>query len=188
VASKRPEELVRAMPGVVERAGGDVVFVFAGDGPERARCEALARSLGVVERVRFAGAVAHDEVPALMAAADVFVSTSSLTNMALPTCEALVCGVPVVAYDVGDTAKVVRTGETGALVPDGDHEALAAAVAGVLADDFARERMSRRAALLAREVLTGWDERIAMELGVVEGLIRAANEKGGGSDSTALES
>jgi glycosyltransferase involved in cell wall biosynthesis len=186
VASKRPEELVRAMPAVVERGGGDAVFVFAGDGPERVGCEALARSLGVFERARFVGTVAHDEVPALMAAADVFVSTSNLTNMALPTCEALLCGVPVVAYDVGDTATVVRTGETGVLVPDGDRVALAAGVAGVLADAAARERMSRRAAALAQEVLTGWDERIAMELEIVEGLIQAANKKGGGGNSTAL--
>jgi len=188
VASKRPEELVQAMPDVADRGGGNAVFVFAGDGPERARCEALARALGVLERSRFVGTVAHDDVPALMAAADVFVSTSRLTNMALPTCEALVCGVPVVAYDVGDTAKVVRTGETGVLVPDGDHEALAAGVAGVLADAAARERMSRRAAVLAQEVLTGWDERIAMELEIIEGLIRSTYKKGGGSNSTALES
>jgi glycosyltransferase involved in cell wall biosynthesis len=177
VASKRPQELIRAIAPATEAGARDALFVFAGDGPERASCQALAAQLGVDGRVRFLGPVAHGDVPELMAASDVFVSTSSLTNMALPTCEALVCGVPVVAYDVGDTASVVRTGETGVLVRDGDAAALGAGIAHVLGDPDARARMSAGAAALAQEVLTGWDDRIAMELGVIDALIRNTPQK-----------
>jgi glycosyltransferase involved in cell wall biosynthesis len=178
VASKRPQEVIHAIASVVGAGARDTVFVFAGDGPERASCQALAERLGVAARVHFTGAIAHDDVPELMAASDVFVSTSNLTNMALPTCEALVCGVPVVAYDVGDTASVVRTGETGALVRDGDAAALGSAIAAILCDAPGRARMSERAVAVARETFTSWEERIAMELCVVDDLIRAGRGKG----------
>jgi len=169
VASKRPEDVLRAAPGVL-RGHPDAVFVFAGDGELRGRCRALARQLGIERSVRFAGTVPHAQVPRLMAAADVFVTTSSLTNMALPTCEALICGVPVVAYDTGDTARVVRPGETGTLVLDGDSAALSGAVATLLSDETLRERMSNAARALAREQFTGWDERVEMERELLETL------------------
>jgi glycosyltransferase involved in cell wall biosynthesis len=172
VASKRPAEVIRAAALVLERGPGDTMFVFAGDGPERGACEALARELGVSERIRFIGAVAHDDVPELMAASDLFVSTSNLTNKALPTCEALVCGLPVVAYDVGDTAAVVRPGETGALVGNGDTAGLADAISDLLTDSAARTRLAQAARRVAGQSFTGWDERVAMELEIFDHLIR----------------
>jgi glycosyltransferase involved in cell wall biosynthesis len=170
VASKRPLDAVRAAHEVL-RKSVDAVFVFAGDGPERVVCERAVRAAGIGEFVRFLGAVPHDEVPRLMAASDLFVSTGALTNRALPTCEALLCGVPVVAYDTGDTATIVRTGETGHLIRDGDVSALADAVASLLANDEARARMGNAARRLAREKLVSWDERIAMEREIVDALI-----------------
>jgi glycosyltransferase involved in cell wall biosynthesis len=184
VESKRPQEVVYAAEKIVSRVPRETTFLFAGDGEERARCEALARELGIADHVRFLGVVPHDDIPQIMAASDLFVSTSRLTNMALPTCEALICGVPVVAYDVGDTASLVRAGETGALVPDGDTGALADAIAGMLADREELARMSQAAAGRASESLTGWDDRVAMELEIFEGLIEG-KRKGGGDHSTA---
>lgn len=171
VRSKRPLDFLRAAERVV-RGREDVVVVVAGDGPERAACERAARDAGIAGRVRFLGTVPHDDVPQLMAASDVFVSTSTLTNRALPTCEALLCGVPVAAYDTGDTATVVRGGETGALVRDGDVDALATAIGRLLDDDQERARMSANARALARATFTSWDERIQMEMEIVDGLVR----------------
>jgi glycosyltransferase involved in cell wall biosynthesis len=169
VASKRPEDLLGAAPEVL-RSQPEAVFVFAGDGDLRGRCQALARQLGVDAHVRFSGTIPHARVPQLMAASDVFVTTSSLTNMALPTCEALICGVPVVAYDTGDTARVVRPGETGTLVPDGDTSALSGAITALLSDPTLRTRMSNAAKTLARDQFTGWDERVEMERVLLEKL------------------
>jgi glycosyltransferase involved in cell wall biosynthesis len=111
-------------------------------------------------------------VPDLLAATGVFVSTSTLTNRALPTCEAMICGVPVVAYDSGDTATVVHAGETGALVTDGDVAALADAVELLLATDSVRERMALGARRVAREMFVSWEERIAMEERILQALLR----------------
>lgn len=171
VASKRPEEVVSIIPRVHEKTGGRVKFVFAGDGPQRASCEALARRLGVSDAAAFIGIVPHADVPRIMAASDLFVTTSSLTNMAIPTCEAFICGLPVAAYDTGDTNKVVVPGETGALAADGDREQLADAVVSLLGDEDGLKRLGNNARRFARDNFTGWDERVRMELDIINRLI-----------------
>lgn len=172
VASKRPLDFLRAAATVLAARRDDAVFVVAGDGPERAQCERSAREAGIEARVRFLGTIPHDEVPRMMAACDLFVSTSTLTNRALPTCEAMLCGVPVVVYDAGDTTTVVRDGETGVVVANGDVGALADAIARLLDDAGARRRLSANARDLAREAFTSWEERIAMETRIIDGLAR----------------
>jgi glycosyltransferase involved in cell wall biosynthesis len=171
VASKRPLDAIRAAGRVAKSGPADIVFVFAGDGPLRAACERAAREVGPGDRVRFLGTVAHDDVPVLMAASDLFVSTSRLTNRALPTCEAMICGVPVIAYDTGDTSTVVRAGETGALVADGDIVALADAIELLLASETAPARMSEAARRLARETFVSWERRTNMEMEIVDRLV-----------------
>ena len=120
----------------------------AGDGPLRGVLEARCRARGVP--ARFLGTVPHARVPYLLAAADLLVSTSTLTNMSIPTCEAMVVGTPVVALDVGGTAEVVRDGETGLLVPEDDAAALGAALVRLVerrraasADGTRRARLRR---------------------------------------------
>ena len=72
----------------------------------------------------------------------------------------------------GDTATVVRAGETGALVDDGDVAALADAVELLLESSSARQRMGEAARRLARDSFVSWEKRIAMEIAIVEGLLR----------------
>ncbi len=171
VASKRPEMLLHAIPLATRLTPVPCVFVFAGDGPSRAACEALALALGVEANVRFTGAVPHDEVPELMAASDFFVSTSNLTNAAIPTCEAMVCGLPVVAFDVGDTRGLIHDGDNGVVVEDGNVVGLAEAVAMLAGDRPTRMRMADRARQIAAEQLTGWEQRTNTELRIIERVI-----------------
>ncbi len=171
VASKRPQEVVSIIPRVLELTTREVTFVFAGDGPERPACEDLARRLGVSGAARFTGTVQHADVPRVMAASDLFITTSSLTNMAIPTCEAFICGLPAAAYDTGDTNKVVIPGKTGLLVEDGNRTRLADAVAALLDDEDELRRLGENARRFARENFTGWDERIRMELEIINRLI-----------------
>ena len=171
VASKRPQEVISIIPRVVEKTSADVVFVFAGDGPERPACEALARRLGVSDSAVFIGIVPHADVPRIMTASDLFITTSSLTNMAIPTCEAFICGLPAAAYDTGDTNRVVVPGETGLLVEDSNRARLADAVATLLNDEGELKRLGDNARRFARENFTGWDQRIQMELDIINRLI-----------------
>jgi glycosyltransferase involved in cell wall biosynthesis len=171
VASKRPQDVIRAVARVHKSTEGEIQFVFAGHGPERLACEELAKKLGVDNIVSFLGVVPHADVPAVMSAADVFVTTSELTNMAIPTCEALICGVPVVAYDVGDTAKAVIHDETGVLVDNGNPNRLADALAALINDPKKRVKLGQNARKFAHDNFTSWEDRIQTEMDIIETLI-----------------
>ena len=171
VPSKRPELFLRAAKLASERSRSPVVFVVAGDGPSRGDCERLAEEIGLGRAVRFTGTVAHAKVPAVMHGSDLFVSTSSLTNAAIPTCEAMVCGLPALGFDVGNTRDAIADGETGLVIADGDVEALAAAIARLADDEPFRRRLGEAAKLRAMEIFTGWDVRIGEEIRIIEDLV-----------------
>ena len=171
VPSKRPEMLLNAVPIVRDRTTRPVLFLFVGDGSSRPPCENLVRSLGLKNDVRFLGALEHGRVPDIMSASDVFVSTSELTNVAIPTCEAMVCGLPVIGFDVGNTRDIVRHGETGLVVSDGDVSGLGEAIAALAKDDEMRQRLGSASKKLARSIFTGWDQRTRSELDIINELI-----------------
>jgi glycosyltransferase involved in cell wall biosynthesis len=120
-------------------------LVIAGQGPLAGELQARAASLGLT--VRFVGQ--RGDLPALLAAADVFVLPSVWEGQALILQEALRAGVPVVATRVGGNPEL--TGEDAAiLVPPGDAQRLAEAVRAVLGDPALAARLRKAAAVRAR--------------------------------------
>lgn len=107
--------------------------------PEVCRLRALAAEAGVADRVRFLGAVSCADVPALLRSADVVLCPADYEPFGIVPLEAMACGRPVVATSVGGQLDTVADRQTGRLVPPGDPGALAAAVAGLLADPGLRE-------------------------------------------------
>jgi glycosyltransferase involved in cell wall biosynthesis len=106
-------------------------LLFVGDGPDREMLEREGRRHG--ERVRFLGARPHEEMPAVLAAADVMVLPSEREGLANVWIEALACGTPVVTCDVGGAREAIDRPEAGRLVPR-ESAAIAAAVREILAD------------------------------------------------------
>ena len=128
----------------------DVIFAIAGEGPERERLVAKAALLGVTERVRWLGH--RDDVPSLLAAADVFVLPSLNEGLPLAAMEAMLAGVPIVAADAGGTGEIVHDGVTGLLVPPGDPRALGESIRALLSDrEHAARLASAGRALIERE-------------------------------------
>jgi len=109
----------------------DTVCLIGGIGPERARLEAQVRASGLTGRVRFLGW--RRDVPALMAAADVFVCSSRLEPLGNIVIEAWAERVPVVAVASPGPREIVEDRKTGLLTPLEDPAALARAIAHVLA-------------------------------------------------------
>ena len=99
---------------------------IAGDGPLRAELDALARKLGVAERVRFLGW--RDDMPALLAAADTLACPSRIEPLGNVIIEAWAHGVAVVAADAEGPRQLIEDGHNGLLVPREDAPALAAAI------------------------------------------------------------
>lgn len=131
--------LSRQLAGLAPAARVAVV----GTGPLEREARAAA---GGDARIVFAGE--RDDAPQVIAAADLLVSTSATEGAPGVLIEALLAGVPVVAYDVGGV-RDVASGETGALVPSGDPMALATEVARLANDGAARAAASEAAARAA---------------------------------------
>jgi colanic acid/amylovoran biosynthesis glycosyltransferase len=98
-----------------------------GDGPLRAALEAESSALGLTDTVTFSGPADHDEVRRALGESDLFLLPSVAETLSVAVLEAMACGLPVVATDVGGVSEIV-SGRTGRLVPAGDPAALAAAV------------------------------------------------------------
>jgi glycosyltransferase involved in cell wall biosynthesis len=128
---KRLDVLLAAAPRILD-AGARVVI--AGDGPERDALRRQADPRVVFEPWRGSAAEHLHEL-------DVYVLPSSWEAFPIGVLEALACGVPQVATDVGGTREAV-TPETGILIEPRDPEALASAVLELLADDDRRTRMA----------------------------------------------
>jgi glycosyltransferase involved in cell wall biosynthesis len=118
-----------------------VWLVVVGDGPERDRLVALTVELGLAGRVCWAGQ--RRDVSRLLSAFDLFVQPSLHEGLPNAVLEAMAAGLPVVATAVGGTPEAVVDGVTGLLVPPADVEALAQALAGLLADPERRQRLGR---------------------------------------------
>ncbi|MBE0533656.1 MAG: glycosyltransferase [Rhodospirillales bacterium] len=119
----------------------DAYLWIAGDGPLRESLEVLAQRLGVKPRVRFLGW--RDDVPALLAACDVFVCPSRHEPLGNVVLEAWARGKPVVAADAVGPGMLIQQMENGILVPVDDAEALASAVRAVFEDDELRAQLGR---------------------------------------------
>ena len=131
-----------AIEALAELAGA--TLILAGDGPERERIERLARSLSVGNRVRFLGSRPHEELPALLAAADVMVLPSEREGLANVWLESLACGTPLVISDVGGAREVVDRPEAGRLAPR-EPGAIAQAVREILTAPPARAAVRKAA-------------------------------------------
>ena len=116
------------------------VLDVVGEGPEGPALEAQARALGLSAHVRFHGFVPRTTLASHYASCDLFVMPSlddgvaDVEGLGIPAIEALSFGRPVVASDAGGIPEIVQDGLTGLLVPPGDSEALAHAIAALVRD------------------------------------------------------
>ena len=149
---------------------------IVGDGPERPRLEALARRLGVVNRVAFRGKIAPDELQASYARAAVCVLPSVLDargdteGLGVVLLEAMNHATPVIASRVGGIPDIVEDGVSGLLVPPGDADALAAAVRRLGDDPALARRLGEAGRRRLREQFS-WPAIVQRWLDLYTGLV-----------------
>lgn len=123
--------LLAALPALVAVEPA-LQLALVGAGELRAELESQAATLGVSDRVHFLGN--RDDVPALLAAADLFVLPSLWEGLSMALLEAMATGLPIVASAVSGTVQAITPEVEGILVPPGDVPALQTAITALLAD------------------------------------------------------
>jgi glycosyltransferase involved in cell wall biosynthesis len=123
----------------------DIRLLVVGDGDLRRLYEQQAAHFNLAERVVFAGAIAHDNLPPYFRSADLTILPSSPPeSFGLVLIESLACGTPPVASDIPGVRTVVEHGRDGLLVEPRNPLALAEAIVRILRDDGGRREMGRR--------------------------------------------
>lgn len=119
-------------------------LTILGEGASLAALQEQAHSLGLDQRIDFAGALS-DPFPRLHAA-DLFVFSSRFEGFGMALAEAMACGLPAISFDCPEgPADIVRDGVDGLLVPPEDVPALAAALERLMKDPEERQRLAQRA-------------------------------------------
>jgi glycosyltransferase involved in cell wall biosynthesis len=124
------------------------VMLLVGDGPLRGEMETLVRSLGIAERVRFAGH--SDEIPVALRAMEVYVMASKFEPYGVALLEAKAAGTAIVATRVNEIGEILAENEAGGplgvLVPPADPGAMADAFVALANDGVRRRELGARAA------------------------------------------
>ena len=144
---KRPCDVIRIFAAIAAEMPAQLLLV--GEGPELPGAEALAQELGLSDRVHALGQ--RDEIERVLPCADLLLLPSETESFGLAALEAMACGVPPLASDVGGLPEVIEDGKSGLLCPVGDTGAMAARALALLNDSDAYAEMSKAARTRAVE-------------------------------------
>jgi D-inositol-3-phosphate glycosyltransferase len=136
---------------------------------EMARLKELREKYGVKDMVTFLGKRAQDTLPYYYSAAETVVVPSHYESFGMVALEAMACGTPVVASQVGGLAFLVKDGITGYTVPVGDPEALCCRLKSLMSDPDLRAQMGQQAAEFARGY--AWEKIAAQIVGLYKDVL-----------------
>ena len=151
--------------------GGDPSAAGQQANEEMARLHALRSALGLDDVIAFLGARDQDVLQYYYAAAEVLVMPSHYESFGMVALEAMACGTPVIASDVGGLSTLVQHNKTGLRVRANDPGALARAIEQLLDDDALRRRMGHAAACYAEDY--SWQRVVDLLLNVYGELTEA---------------
>lgn len=160
IPRKAHDLVIRALSSLPEM---DLVVI--GDGPDRNALGALAREVGVGDRVRFVGALRQEELRSYYGAADALVLASSREGWANVLLESMACGTPVVASRAGGSPEVVAAPEAGVLLAERTPQAVVDGVRRLFA------RRPDRAATRSYAEKFGWEETTRGQLQLFERVV-----------------
>jgi glycosyltransferase involved in cell wall biosynthesis len=121
---------LRVVLDALSQIDAPIHFVVVGEGPEEGVLKARAAQLGLCDRVHFLGRVPHEQLPPLLSEMDLLVQPSiGAEAFGISVVEAMACGLPVFASDLGGLRETVVDGLTGRLIPQADVAAWRSALA-----------------------------------------------------------
>lgn len=145
------QRVVQALPKVRKLTDQPFEVEVVGTGTFREELDDMAAELGVSDLIRYVGTVPYDKLERAYQYADIFVLTSLSEGMPSVILEAMGCGLPVLASNVGGNNEIVEEGENGFLIEGDDIDRLANNLASLINDRELRERMGSKSREMARE-------------------------------------
>jgi teichuronic acid biosynthesis glycosyltransferase TuaC len=166
VERKGHDVIISAMPRVLQRFPRAHLYVI-GEGEERARLSRLIAELGVENFVTLQGAVANELLPPWYNASDLLVLASHREGWPNVILEAMACGAPVVATNVGGVAEILTRSDLGRVSPERTPEDIASLAIDILANPPSREEVRAFASTMS------WDQTSANQLELFESIVKA---------------
>jgi len=146
-------------------------FLICGNGPFFPRLQEKVLKMGLQERILFLGHVTREKLVHLYQNATIHVVPSHYEGLPTVLLEAMSCGIPVVATNVGGNGEVISSGVNGLLVPPKSPEIMAKAISRLLDDRALRERIGRAARKTIEEHYT-WDKIVENVMKCYENTLR----------------
>lgn len=143
------QRVVQALPKVRAATPTPFEVHVVGTGAFREQLDELAESLGVSDLIHYVGSVPYERLSEIYQYADVFVLTSLSEGMPSVILEAMGCGLPIVASDVGGNNEIVAEGKNGYLVKGDDTDTLAARLLALINDIDLRRYMGETSRQMA---------------------------------------
>jgi len=152
----------------------DILYLIAGDGPDRPRVAASIEQYRMNENVELLGAISNEELEMLYKGADLFVMPNipvpnDMEGFGLVMLEAGMCGLPVIASEIEGIADVITEGGNGHLVQSGDDEAFQLAIMRYYTDPEALESLKARTRIFTVSHF-GWDAVVDRYVSILQNL------------------
>lgn len=154
---KNIDQAIQAFALAAEK-NPEIKFFIVGEGPERTKLEALARRLGIKEKVIFTGFLRGYKLTRALQASEMFVTASQSENMPISILEAMACGLPIIAVSALGIPEIVKNGVNGFLSVPGQPKEMARNILEL----FEKNDLWEKFSLASRELsLTYSREKIA---------------------------
>ncbi len=164
--------------------GGDVDSDTDSPNDEMERLKAMREQAGLQDLVTFLGKRSQDTLPYYYSAAEAVVVPSHYESFGMVALEAMACGTPVVASQVGGLAFLVRDGVTGYTVPVDEPQALADRLTALVQDSALRRKLGEQALQEARQY--AWENIAARMIELYQQVLDSANGKSPGIAASRL--
>lgn len=153
------QRVIKALPRLRELTKVPFVVEVVGSGAFRGKLDEMAEDLKVTDLIQYVGTVPYDQLEKSYQYADIFVLTSLYEGMPAVILEAMGCGLPIVASNVGGNNEIVKEGENGFLISGEESEKLAQNLATLINSSERRQKMGQK----SREMAMKYDWKNIME-------------------------
>jgi D-inositol-3-phosphate glycosyltransferase len=181
ISIMRQDDVWKENPFCLAIIGGEPDESDEQDNIEMSRIKALSENYGLQDFVTFLGKRSQDSLPYYYSAAEAVVVPSQYESFGMVALEAMACGTPVVASQIGGLAYLVQDGVTGFTVPVDDPVELANRLSSLIKDPNLRDRMGKQAVQAAQDYT--WDKIASKLVAVYDGLLN--NSAGNQSASSS---